>query len=65
MPIVRVEMLAGRSQQAKQEIAAEITATIARHTGSDPAHVYVMFADVAHADWAVAGRFFDPPKTAH
>jgi 4-oxalocrotonate tautomerase len=61
MPIVRVEMLAGRDAETKQRIASEITETLARHAGSDPAHVYVMFDDVAHADWAVGGRFFTPP----
>lgn len=61
MPIVKVEMLAGRDAAAKQRIATEITEVIARNTGSDPAHIYVMFSDVAHADWAVAGRFFPAP----
>ncbi len=59
MPIVRVEMLAGRSPAIKQALAAELTAVVARHLGNDPAHIYVMFSDVAHQDWAVAGRVFD------
>ncbi len=63
MPIVRIELLAGRSPEVKQNLAAELTAVVARHLGNDPAHVYVMFQDVAHGDWAVAGRVFDtPPK---
>lgn len=61
MPIVRVEMLQGRPQEAKQKIADDITQALVRHAGVAPEHVYVMFADVAHADWAVAGRFFLTP----
>lgn len=60
MPIVRVEFLAGRSQETKQKIAEEITATIVRHAGSEPPHVYVIFDDVAPNNWAVGGQFFKP-----
>jgi 4-oxalocrotonate tautomerase family enzyme len=63
MPIVRVEMLAGRSPELKQRLAAEMTALVARLCNSDPSHIYVMFSDVAHGDWAVAGRVFDNPST--
>ena len=58
MPIVRIEMLAGRSADIKQRLAAELTDVVARHCGSDPAHIYVIFNDVRHEDWAVAGRTF-------
>ena len=61
MPIVRVEMLAGRSAELKQQLAAEMTTLVARLCQSDPAHVYVIFNDVQHQDWAVAGRVFAPP----
>lgn len=64
MPIVRVELLAGRSPQIKQALAAEMTAVVGRHLGNDPAHVYVIFDDVAHHNWAVAGRVFDTPTPA-
>jgi 4-oxalocrotonate tautomerase len=61
MPIIRIEMLEGRSQAIKQKIANEMTEVLVRNLGSDPAHIYVMFADVARNDWAVAGKFFDSP----
>ena len=63
MPIIRVELLAGRPPEVKQALAAELTAVAARHLGSAPAHIYVIFNDVAHQDWAVAGRVFDAPAT--
>lgn len=61
MPIVRIDLLAGRSPAVKQGLAIELTALVARHLGTDPAHIYVMFNDVAHQDWAVGGRVFDIP----
>lgn len=64
MPIVRVEMLAGRSAELKQRLAAEMTTLVARLCQSDPAHVYVIFNDVPHHDWAVAGQVFAPPVGA-
>lgn len=60
MPIVRVEMLSGRSQETKQQIAQEITDVMVRHTGAQAAHIYVMFDEVSPQDWAVAGKFFAP-----
>jgi len=61
MPIIRVELLAGRPPEVKQALAAELTAVAARHLGSAPEHIYVMFDDIAHHDWAVAGQMFDTP----
>ena len=61
MPIVRIEMLAGRSPEIKQQLALEMTQTMARVCNCDPAHVYVMFSDVQHQDWAVAGQLFAAP----
>lgn len=61
MPIVRVEMLAGRSPELKQRLAVEMTALVARLCNSDPAHIYVIFKDVQPHDWAVAGRVFASP----
>jgi 4-oxalocrotonate tautomerase len=61
MPIIRIDLLAGRSPETKQQLAAEMTMTMARICGCDPAHVYVMFNDVQHHDWAVAGQVFSTP----
>ena len=63
MPIIRVDLLAGRPPAVKQALAAELTAVAARHLGTAPAHIYVMFNDVAHHDWTVAGRVFATPSS--
>lgn len=62
MPIVRIEMLTGRSAETKQLIAHEITETMSRLCKVDPSHIYVMFDDIQHHDWAVAGKVFSEPS---
>lgn len=64
MPIVRIEMLPGRSQESKQKIAEEITATLTRALGVATGHIYVMFDEVAGQNWAVAGQFLPSGPSA-
>lgn len=62
MPVVRLSWFAGKSAEQKAKVAADITDSIARHTGTDPGYVYVVFEDVSPADWAVAGKLCDQPE---
>ncbi|EJM35095.1 hypothetical protein, 4-oxalocrotonate tautomerase [Pseudomonas sp. GM33] len=55
MPIVRIEMLAGRQDEKKHQLAREITAAFARILGSEPKDVTITFTDVAASDWVIAG----------
>ena len=57
MPTVRIEMLQGRSQETKQQVANEITEVMCRLLGAEPGHVYVMFDEWAGANWSVGGKF--------
>lgn len=55
MPIVRVEMWPGRTQQQKREMAKAITDAVV-NIGKAPAEdTFVIFADVPREDWAQAG----------
>jgi 4-oxalocrotonate tautomerase len=58
MPVVRVSWSEGKSQAAKAEVAADITESIVRNTAIDPKYIYVIFEDIARADWAGAGKLF-------
>lgn len=58
MPVVRVSWFAGKSQSAKAAVASDITESIVRNTGTDPKYIYVIFEDIAPADWAGAGKLF-------
>lgn len=56
MPIVRVTMATGRSQEQKAALAREITDSLVRHCDAHASHVYVLFDDVPPDEWLVGGE---------
>jgi len=64
MPIVKIEMLAGRRAEKKHELAREITTAFARILGSAPKDVTITFTDVAPSDWVIAGEPLSASITA-
>lgn len=62
MPIIRVELLEGRSVEQKREFAELVTREGARILRCTPEAINVVFAPVAREDWAVAGRLASDPK---
>lgn len=58
MPVVRVTWFEGKDAEAKQKVAADITESIVKHTGTDASYIYVVFEDVKPSDWAGAGKLF-------
>ena len=63
MPVVRVSWFEGKDHEQKQQVAAEITESIVRNTGTDAKYIYVIFDDVAQSDWAGAGKLYGTPAT--
>jgi 4-oxalocrotonate tautomerase len=61
MPVVRVSWFEGKNHEEKTRVAAEITDSIVRNTGTDPKYIYVIFEDVKPGDWAGAGKLFGEP----
>jgi 4-oxalocrotonate tautomerase len=55
MPIIRVEMLDGRTREQKRALARELTNTFVRVLGGKPEAVTIVLKDVEKEDWAVAG----------
>lgn len=65
MPVVRVSWFEGKDHAQKQKVAADITDSIVRNTGTDANYIYVIFDDVKQADWAGAGKLYGgPPDVA-
>lgn len=62
MPVVRVSWFEGKDHEQKQKVAAEITESIVRNTGTDPKYIYVIFEDVKPSDWAGSGQIFGQPS---
>lgn len=64
MPVVRVSWFEGKNQDQKAKVAADITDSIVRNTGTDASYIYVIFEDVKSSDWAGSGKLFSEPSPA-
>lgn len=60
MPIIRVELLPGRTQEQKALYAAEATRLAAEILKCATESVDVIFTETAPQDWARAGRLYSP-----
>jgi len=58
MPVVRVSWFEGKDSKAKKAVAADITDSIVKHTGTDAKYIYVIFEDIKPSDWAGAGQLY-------
>ncbi|WP_108660263.1 tautomerase family protein [Acuticoccus kandeliae] len=56
MPYVLVQLIEGRSAEAKKKIAEDITASLETHANARPEDTYVVFQDVKADDWLIAGK---------
>ena len=56
MPFVHVELLEGRSEEAKAAMAKEITETVAKHSGAPVEKIHVIFQEMKHEN------YFHAPK---
>ena len=65
MPVVRVSWFEAKNHDQKAKVAAEITESIVRNTGTDPKYIYVIFDDVKPSDWAGEGKLFGDPSSEH
>lgn len=55
MPIIRVEMWPGRTQQQKADLARAITDDVVRIAKTSPEATIVIFSETAKEDWAEGG----------
>ena len=62
MPVVRVSWFEGKDTPTKQAVAAEITESIVRNTGTDAKYIYVIFEDVAPSKCAGSGHWREGPE---
>lgn len=58
MPVVRVSWFEGKEHAQKATVAAEITESIIKNTGTPAEYIYVIFEDIAPSDWAGSGKLF-------
>jgi 4-oxalocrotonate tautomerase len=63
MPIIRVELLEGRSVEQRREFAEAVTRETVRILRCSPEAVNVVFSEVRRDEWAVAGKLASDPKS--
>ena len=56
LPIVKIEMFAGRTHAQKAELAKAITDDVVRIAKTTPEAVTIVFEDVERDNWAEAGK---------
>jgi 4-oxalocrotonate tautomerase len=60
MPILRLEMLAGRTPEQIAELADVLTRETARIAKCPEADIQIVFDEVARSNWAVGGKIVAP-----
>ncbi len=67
MPTLRVDLFAGRTVDAKRELARALTEATVRTLGCSADAVDIIFTDVQRHDWATGGELWNdkgqPPPT--
>lgn len=56
MPVLRVSMLEGRSEEQKAAAAAALTVALEVHFGCRAEDVWILFEDMPRENWAIAGK---------
>ena len=56
MPIIKVEILAGRSREQKRELAEVLTKETARIIKVNESSIFVVIDEVTKENWAVGGE---------
>ena len=66
MPVIRIDMVEGRTQEQKREIVKEITETMARVAGTKPEDVRIIIVDHPRENLAAGGQLLiDDPTQSH
>lgn len=59
MPYVNIRIAGTLSREQKAKIAEEITDTLERIAHKPASYTYVAFDELAHENWAIAGKLLD------
>jgi len=62
MPIIRVEMLKGRSVEQKRALAEKLTDGFIEACGGNKASINVLITDVEAEDWAIGAELISDRK---
>ncbi len=62
MPMIHVEMFAGRTPEQKAALVKALTEAFCATAGGTPQSVQIVLQDVPKGQWATAGVLADTPK---
>ena len=56
MPIIRVEMVKGRSDDQKKQLAEKLTAGFVESCGGNAEAIHVIITEIEKSDWAIGAE---------
>jgi len=56
MPLIQMHILEGRSPEVKKQLIQELTDTVVRTLGANPAAVRVLLYELPAEHWGVGGK---------
>ncbi|GGE58628.1 4-oxalocrotonate tautomerase [Paenalcaligenes hominis] len=62
MPLITVELFAGRDTDTKRKFVERVTAEACDVLGCKPEAVHVIFKDIKREDWATGGVLWSDKK---
>ena len=62
MPIIRVDMLKGRTQEQKKELVKELTSAFNKTCGSNHVGIDVLITEIDKENWSIGGTLFSDKK---
>ena len=63
MPLIQVQMFAGRTPQQKRDLVRALTDAFVEAAGSTPDSVDIILTDVEQSDWAQGGEMFSEKQS--
>ena len=63
MPLIQVQMFAGRTPQQKRELVRALTDAFVETAGSTPDSVDIILTDVEQSNWAQGGELFSEKQS--
>ena len=63
MPIIRVDMLKGRTKKQKQNLVKELTQALNRACGENHVGIDVILNEVEKENWSINGQLFSEKQS--
>ncbi len=63
MPIIRVDMLKGRTKKQKQNLVKELTQAFNRVCGENHAGIDVILYEIEKENWSINGQLFSEKQS--